>query len=177
MWRGLRRTQEEQTEGAAVVVAKAAPPRCRYTWEKFATCGAVLKLAGRLSTSRTPSRWRIRFPYRRARIIPGVGKMPRRREWHPPPVFLPGRIPWKEKPGGRQSPESQVSAELADTAGEEWRKAQRMPRRLWCLRQSRAVAPYWQRLALWTSLSRVRLAVIPWTMQSVEFSRPGSWSG
>ena len=58
--------------------------------------------------------------------------MPWRRECHPTPVFLPGKIPWKEKPGGRQSMKSQeldmtpqvsaevapqVLAQVADTAG------------------------------------------------------------
>ena len=26
-----------------------------------------------------------------------------RRQWHPTPVLLPGKIPWKEEPGGLQS--------------------------------------------------------------------------
>ena len=30
---------------------------------------------------------------------------------------------------------------------------------------------------LWKSLSRVQLFVTPWTIQSVEFSRPENWSG
>ena len=29
----------------------------------------------------------------------------------------------------------------------------------------------------WKSLSRVRLFATPWTIQSMEFSRPGYWSG
>ena len=58
--------------------------------------------------------------------------MPWRRECHPTPVFLPGKIPWKEKPGGQQFMKSQeldmtpqvsaevspqVLAQVADTAG------------------------------------------------------------
>ena len=31
--------------------------------------------------------------------IPGTGKIPRRREWQPTPVFLPGESPWTEEPG------------------------------------------------------------------------------
>ena len=34
---------------------------------------------------------------------PWVGKMPWRRAWQPTPVFLPGRVPWTEEPGGLQS--------------------------------------------------------------------------
>ena len=32
-----------------------------------------------------------------------IGKIPWRRTWQPTPVFLPGEIPWTEKPGGLQS--------------------------------------------------------------------------
>jgi len=38
--------------------------------------------------------------------IPG-GKIPWRRKWQPTPVFLPGKIPHTEEPGGRQSMGSQ----------------------------------------------------------------------
>ena len=34
-----------------------------------------------------------------------------------------------------------------------------------------------KKLIKWKSLSRVRLFVTPWTIQSVEFSRPEYWSG
>ena len=32
-----------------------------------------------------------------------VGKIPWRRTWQPTPVFLPGKSPWTEEPGGLQS--------------------------------------------------------------------------
>ena len=32
-----------------------------------------------------------------------VGKIPWRRKWQLTPVFLPGKIPWTEEPGGLQS--------------------------------------------------------------------------
>ena len=35
--------------------------------------------------------------------VPGVGRSPGERKWQPTPVFLPGEIPWTEKPGGLQS--------------------------------------------------------------------------
>ena len=35
--------------------------------------------------------------------IPRVVKIPWRRKWQPTPVFLPGKIPWTEEPGGLQS--------------------------------------------------------------------------
>ena len=41
------------------------------------------------------------------RFEPWVGKIPWRREWQPTPVFLPGKIPWMEEPGGPQSMGSQ----------------------------------------------------------------------
>ena len=34
---------------------------------------------------------------------PWVGKIPWRRAWQPTPVFLPGELPWIEKPGRLQS--------------------------------------------------------------------------
>ena len=34
---------------------------------------------------------------------PWVGKIPWRRKWQPTPVFLPGKSPWTEEPGGLQS--------------------------------------------------------------------------
>ena len=44
---------------------------------------------------------------RRHGFDPWVGKIPWRRTWQPTPVFLPWEIPWREKPGGLQSMESQ----------------------------------------------------------------------
>ena len=32
--------------------------------------------------------------------IPGIGKIPWRREWQPTPAFLPGESLWTEEPGG-----------------------------------------------------------------------------
>ena len=34
---------------------------------------------------------------------PWVGKIPWRRAWQPPPLFLPGESQWTEEPGGLQS--------------------------------------------------------------------------
>ena len=39
---------------------------------------------------------------RRGRFDPWVGKIPWRGKWQPTPVFLPGKIPWVEVPGGLQ---------------------------------------------------------------------------
>ena len=38
---------------------------------------------------------------------PWVGKLPWRRAWQPPPVFLPGESSWTEKLGGLESTELQ----------------------------------------------------------------------
>ena len=40
---------------------------------------------------------------RRHRFDPWVGKIPWRRKWQPTPVFLLGKIPWTEEPGGLRS--------------------------------------------------------------------------
>jgi len=34
---------------------------------------------------------------------PRIGEIPWRRAWQPTPIFLPGKSPWTEKPGGLQS--------------------------------------------------------------------------
>ena len=39
--------------------------------------------------------------------IPGWGRFPWRRKWQPTPVFLPGKSPWTEEPGGLHSMGSQ----------------------------------------------------------------------
>jgi len=40
---------------------------------------------------------------RRQRFNLWVRKTPWRRKWQPTPVFLPGKIPWKEESSGLQS--------------------------------------------------------------------------
>ena len=35
--------------------------------------------------------------------LPAHSQGARRRQWHPTPVLLPGKIPWTEEPGRRQS--------------------------------------------------------------------------
>ena len=47
------------------------------------------------------------FQSKRHSFDPWVGKIPWRRKWQPTPIFLPGRIPWTEEPGGLQSMELQ----------------------------------------------------------------------
>ena len=42
---------------------------------------------------------------RRPGFDPWVGKIPWRRAWQSSPVFLPGKSPWIEEPGGLQSME------------------------------------------------------------------------
>ena len=46
---------------------------------------------------------RVCLQCRRPGFDPQVGKIPWRRAWQPIPVFLPGKIPWTEEPGGLQS--------------------------------------------------------------------------
>ena len=43
------------------------------------------------------------------RFNPWVGKIPLRRKWQPIPLFLPGKSPWTEDPGGVQSMGLQLS--------------------------------------------------------------------
>ena len=45
----------------------------------------------------------IKNPPADAGSIPGPGRFPWKRGWHPTPVFLPGESPWAEEPGGLQS--------------------------------------------------------------------------
>ena len=40
-------------------------------------------------------------------LIPGLGGFPQRRAWQPTSVFLSGKSPWTEDPGGLQSMGSQ----------------------------------------------------------------------
>ena len=40
-------------------------------------------------------------------LNPWVRKTPWGRKWPPAPVFLPGKVPWTEEPGGLQSMRSQ----------------------------------------------------------------------
>ena len=49
-----------------------------------------------------PCRWR-----RRHKFYPWVGKIPWSRKWQPSLEFLPGKVPWTEKPIGLQSVGSQ----------------------------------------------------------------------
>ena len=42
-----------------------------------------------------------------ANLLPWVRKIPWSKKWQPTPVFLPGKIPWTEEPGGQQSMGSQ----------------------------------------------------------------------
>ena len=44
-----------------------------------------------------------------SRLDPWVGKIPWSLKWEPSPVFLPGKIPWTEKPEGLQVHGSQKS--------------------------------------------------------------------
>ena len=54
------------------------------------------------------------YQCRRCRFNPWVGKIPWKRKWQPIPVFLPGKIPRTEKPGGLQNTGSQkVGQDLA----------------------------------------------------------------
>ena len=51
--------------------------------------------------------WRIRLQCRRPGFDPWVGKILWKREWQPPPVFLPGEFSWTEEPCRPQSLGSQ----------------------------------------------------------------------
>ena len=46
---------------------------------------------------------------KRRRFDPWVGKIPWSEARQPTPVFLPGKIPWTEEPGGLQSMKLQES--------------------------------------------------------------------
>ena len=59
----------------------------------MASWGFPLWLSGKESPCQCRSHRRLGFD-------PCVGKIPWRRQWQPTPVFLPGKIPWTEEPGG-----------------------------------------------------------------------------
>ena len=60
-------------------------------------------------------RWqRICLQCRRPGFHPWVGKIPWRRVWPPPPVFLPRESPWTEEPGGLLSGVSKSQTQLSD---------------------------------------------------------------
>ena len=61
----------------------------------------------RKANERWLNRWRIHLQCGRPDLDPWVGKIPWRRAWQPTPVFLPGKCPWTEKPGGLQAMGSQ----------------------------------------------------------------------
>ena len=43
-----------------------------------------------------------------------IQSLTRRRQWHPTPVLLPGKIPWMEEPDGLQSMGSQSRTQLSE---------------------------------------------------------------
>ena len=47
--------------------------------------------------------YRICLQCRRRRLDPWVGKIAWQKAWQPTPVFLPGKSPWAEEPGGLKS--------------------------------------------------------------------------
>ena len=55
---------------------------------------------------------------RRHGFNPWVGKIPWRRKWQPTPLFLPGKIPRTEEPGGVQSTGAQSWTWLSTYAGD-----------------------------------------------------------
>ena len=52
--------------------------------------------------------------HQRHGFYPWIRKIPLRRKWQPTPVFLPGKIPWTEDPGGPQSMGSKESDTTSD---------------------------------------------------------------
>ena len=79
--------------------------------------------------------------------------------------ILAWRIPWTQESSRLQSigldMTEQLTLSLSKTVYWEWGKCQQMP----------------NAKCKWKPLNRVWLLVIPWTIQSMEFSRPEYWNG
>ena len=77
----------------------------------------------RKANERWLNRWRIHLQCGRPDFDPWVEKIPWRRAWQPTPVFLPGKCPWTEKPGGATGhgvAKSQTMTERLSTHNTEW---------------------------------------------------------
>ena len=130
--------------------------------------------------------------------IPGSGRFPWRRKWHPTPVFLPEKIPWTEESDGLQSKGSQrvrhdwatkqthIHQELRYTELESnwWRKLQVFTKHLlWtqyfavfliemfimCLRQTKWKQYHWTSVGVPSSLQSC-----PTLCDPTDCSPPGS---
>ena len=72
-----------------------------------------VKIVPHALKKQSPNHWTAREALRVPDII-WCDLMARRRQWHPTPVLLPGKIPWAEEPGGLQSMGSLSRTRLSD---------------------------------------------------------------
>ena len=106
---------------------------------------------------------------RRCRVSPWVRRTPWRRKRQPTPIFLTGKSHGERSLAGYSPWGRRVGHDWAHT--HEW-----MARTsYWCLTHpSSGSISQWT--GKWKLLSHVLLFAIPWTIQSIEFSRPEYWS-
>ena len=69
----------------------------------FSQLAQLLMEFSPLLTSLMTQLYRIHLQCRRLWFDPWVGKIPWHGKWQPALVFLPGKTPWTEEPGGLQS--------------------------------------------------------------------------
>ena len=98
---------------------------------------------------------------RREEFDPWFGRIPWRREWQPTPVYLPEKIPWIEESDALQS----LGLDTTELDMTEHMSAAEFINLLYSWK--------WK----WKSLSHAWLFATPWTVQSMEFSRPEYWMG
>ena len=90
----------EENVRIMVILSSPGPALCPSIGEKVQPLGFV----------NIASHWVLGFPggsvvknppaKQQTWVNPQVGKVPWRRKWQRTPVFLPGRVPWTDEPGG-----------------------------------------------------------------------------
>ena len=108
---------------------------------------------------------------------PWVRKIPCRRERIPTPVFWPGKFHGLYSPSGRKESDSTERLSLSRPMLMSFCAILFIEGRDPILFKFTTCVLLTQFQFQWKSLSRVWLFVTPWTIQSMEFSRPEYWSG
>ena len=109
--------------------------------------------------------------------IPGLGRSPWRMERLPTPVFWPGEFHGLSSPWGHK--ESDMTEWLSLSLFHlivNWVYFQNWEIFSMLLERERNKTFLLLCHLVWKSFSRVRLFTTPWTIQSMEFSRPEYWS-
>ena len=105
-FRGKKKTVGPNLFSTCWVIFETASPTCLQWCNKYAVLSVPKGPPSERQDDRPP-RWSSgkepTCQCRRCEFHPWVRKMSWRRKWQPTPVFLLGKIPWIEEPGGLQS--------------------------------------------------------------------------